>query len=474
MDWPERKILRCLVDCGDQDQNSGLIPNYLGVNHELLQKYALRSDGRIASTATTESKLFFLLRTWFDEQQNKATLEVADRLAEGLRTIDGDEVQLILADLATEPVPREAEIKDALKHIEEAQAKQHLSLSIQHANVMIDAGHSMRAVNMYVVETGTDRMRVLGGGSAAMQTTTTLPELMNKYLVRYGDSPQTGPMTGVAKLDDTFKTGLTPGSLTLIIGQQYVGKTALLLYMLTNIYNTGDNVIFVSCEQDPEHEVLFRIAAQRTGIAVDSIEFKTLTNAEKQRVMDEVTMLSDNDHTFYLSPPEEATDRRLLLARLRSLTRERKIGAIGVDFATLIDVAGILDGKQARGDQEVLALYQMLRDVARGAGCPLIVVHPLAARPPNMRKNSVELEDLSECKGLRFVATNAILVEQDERTGVMELTLMKAKNRRIAHTKFGINFDFKYMTISEPASLNYTLESVGAAEMIGADPLGGL
>jgi len=448
-----------MVDCREGEDESSYLPAYLGISRNLLKDYRLANNGNITQIDTPESVLFCLLDSWYEEKSTKATLEVADRLSAASTMCNPNELRDILISVAAEPLPNEAGVQQALKALEEERASKHRALSIQHVNRMIDNKQDASAIDRYLNDTSAYRLMSDSEDASSM---TTLDDLMQNYLDNYDRPSLVGPLTGIAKLDKTFKSGLTPGSLTLILGEQYIGKTAILLYILMNMYKAGNSVVFASCEQDLEHEIMYRLMSQVTGLPVDELEFRGISADNQKDIRKHVLMGKESVNTFFLSPPEEATDRHLLFSRLRSLVRHHKIDAIGIDYATLIDATGILDTDRARGDQEILALYQTLRGIARRAGCPLIIVHPLTARAPDQRKKPGSLDDVAECKQLRYVATNAIYLEKTRRGDGIKVNILKAKNRRIVDKEFDLDFDFSRMKISDvPLMLDQPIDVLG-------------
>lgn len=77
------------------------------------------------------------------------------------------------------------------------------------------------------------------------------------------DPAQSGPVpTGLVELDRVLGGGLVPGSVTLLGGEPGVGKSTLLLQVLTSMAGTGAPVLLVSAEESAQQ---VRRRAERLG-----------------------------------------------------------------------------------------------------------------------------------------------------------------------------------------------------------------
>ena len=77
------------------------------------------------------------------------------------------------------------------------------------------------------------------------------------------DPTQSGPVpTGLGELDRVLGGGLVPGSVTLLGGEPGVGKSTLLLQVLSSMASTGARVLLVSAEESAQQ---VRLRAERLG-----------------------------------------------------------------------------------------------------------------------------------------------------------------------------------------------------------------
>src|SRR5580693_7012726 len=77
------------------------------------------------------------------------------------------------------------------------------------------------------------------------------------------DPSQSGPVpTGLVELDRVLGGGLVPGSVTLLGGEPGVGKSTLLLQVLSAMARTGAPVLLVSAEESAPQ---VRRRAERLG-----------------------------------------------------------------------------------------------------------------------------------------------------------------------------------------------------------------
>src|SRR5436305_5036185 len=77
------------------------------------------------------------------------------------------------------------------------------------------------------------------------------------------DSTESAPQpTGIGELDRVLGGGLVPGSVTLLGGEPGVGKSTLLLQVMTSVASRGRRALLVSAEESKQQ---VRLRAERLG-----------------------------------------------------------------------------------------------------------------------------------------------------------------------------------------------------------------
>jgi DNA repair protein RadA/Sms len=84
--------------------------------------------------------------------------------------------------------------------------------------------------------------------------------------------------TSVGEFDRVVGGGLTVGSVTLIGGDPGIGKSTLLMQMMSSLGNSGINTLYVSGEESAQQITL---RGQRLGLMLDKIKLLTETNLER-------------------------------------------------------------------------------------------------------------------------------------------------------------------------------------------------
>jgi len=102
------------------------------------------------------------------------------------------------------------------------------------------------------------------------------PAVRTLAQVAAGETERTA--SGLAELDRALGGGLVPGSVVLIGGDPGIGKSTLLIQMLSALAGAGARTLYVSGEESAE-QVSGR--ARRLGLAVGALRLATETNVER-------------------------------------------------------------------------------------------------------------------------------------------------------------------------------------------------
>lgn len=448
MDGSTLEIIRPFVECGEDPEDAITRPFRVGIAPATLQDYTSR-DGKLELADTSGSTMLARLYEQAMLHQAQVSLDVFHDWATDL--VGAEEATAWVTALSRESVPSIAELRAAIAQRDTEQRRQHYNLAMEYVAKLQDLGAPQQDIDRYLCETAAKRLDLSATGVTSLSRgVMTASELFEQYVDDHDKGVKMGIMTGIPKFDEIWSCGWLPGELIIVTGEEYTGKTALLIKLLDNMNSEGP-VVFVSCEQNPE-PIMNRLIASRTGFDVNRIKARVLSKEEKQRVADEAKIMAAGEKPFFLIPPEEASKSTALFARLRSLSANHRLKAIGVDFAMLIDAAELVQSKTARSDEQIAALFKALMEISTEAQCPLIVVHPLTAAQAKEAKKpgDRDLADLAGCKFLRYLTAHGLLVYRNASKEFF-IRVMKAKDHDFAEPKMQLHFDFARMQIGEPS-----------------------
>lgn len=232
-----------------------------------------------------------------------------------------------------------------------------------------------------------------------------------------------------SELTDTLGGGFRPGALYVLAARPALGKTALLLQMLTGLADYG-MVAFSSLEM-PQDELVRRLIAQGAQISHGMLERGQplapvfAEKIERWRETAPVTMAIDDRSTVGVSD---------IRAFARSVARTGPLAAIAVDYLQLIS------GPSGMKRYEVVSdITRQLKILAREMNAPVIALSQLNRGSEHRTDKRPMLADLRESGSIEQDADLVMLLHRDplaeadhdpllQRT-TLPLELMVAKNR---------------------------------------------
>jgi replicative DNA helicase len=217
------------------------------------------------------------------------------------------------------------------------------------------------------------------------------------------DGGLAGVSAGLIDLDQKLG-GLHPSDLLILAGRPSMGKTALATNIAFHVARNyawepqpdgsrktvnGGVVAFFSLEMSPE-QLAMRLLAEVSGVSSDRLRKGEIDASEFGRVRDAAIEVQEAplfiDATGGLSISK-------LAARARRLKRSSGLDLIVVDYLQLV-TAG--DGRTDNRVQEVSAITQGLKALAKELSVPVIALSQLSRQVENREDKRPQLSDLRE------------------------------------------------------------------------------
>jgi replicative DNA helicase len=282
-------------------------------------------------------------------------------------------------------------------------------------------------------------------------TATAVADLIGPYVDRLEmRADETGVTTGWADLD-TLLVRLRPGQLVTVGARPGMGKSVFLINLAMHVaLKLGQPVLFASLEMSRE-EVLARMVAHLARVPLNTLNARTLNEAEHLRVAKVAPMLSMAEHLILDDDPG------IGLPRLRAaLTRMRRAGhpaaLLCVDYLQLMTSAKRAENRQ----QEVSALSRGLKLLAKDFDVPIVVGSQLNRDSERRLDKRPMLADLRESGSVEQDSDVVILLHRDDvykpespRAG--EIDLIVAKHRQGPTATIAAVFQGHYSRIADMA-----------------------
>ena len=234
------------------------------------------------------------------------------------------------------------------------------------------------------------------------------------------DGGLAGVSTGLVDLDQKLG-GLHPSDLLIIAGRPSMGKTALatnIAFSVARSYAweptpTGDRktvnggvVAFFSLEMSAE-QLAMRLLADVSGVSSDRLRKGEIDASEFGRVRDAAIEISEAplfiDATGGLSLAK-------LVARARRLKRQTGLDLIVVDYLQLLTADG---GREQNRVQEVSAITQGLKALAKELSVPVIALSQLSRQVESREDKRPQLSDLRESGSIEQDADAVMFVYRE-------------------------------------------------------------
>ena len=253
----------------------------------------------------------------------------------------------------------------------------------------------------------------------------TVVEYFNRieYLYEHRDEPL-GVPTGLIDLDKLLG-GLQASDLIVVAARPSMGKTSLLLnFGLAAAQRFQQRVLVFSLEMSCQ-QITERLVAQRSEIDSQRLRFGQLTDADWPRLVQATGQLGDVPLWMDDTPGVSAGQVR---AKARRFQAEHGLDLIIVDYLQLMGT----DRRAENRNQEVAAISQALKTLARELNVPVLVASQLSRAVEQRGDKHPMLSDLRDSGAIEqdsdvilFIYRDAVYNDACETPNVAELIVAK-------------------------------------------------
>ena len=236
------------------------------------------------------------------------------------------------------------------------------------------------------------------------------------------DGGLAGLSTGLIDLDAKLG-GLHPSDLLILAARPSMGKSALAVNIAFHVARnyawepqpdgskktiSGGVVAFFQLEMSAD-QLAMRMLAEVSGVSGDRLRKGEIDAVEFGRVRD--AALEIQDAPLYIDDTGGITMAKLA-ARARRLKRMVGLDLIVVDYLQLVTIGG--GGKLDNRVQEVSAITQGLKTLAKELSVPVIALAQLSRQVENREDKKPQLSDLRESGSIEQDADCVMFIYREE------------------------------------------------------------
>lgn len=206
-------------------------------------------------------------------------------------------------------------------------------------------------------------------------------------LHRFG-SGMRGVTTGFHDLDNIL-SGMQNSNLLILAARPGTGKTTFLLNMAQNIATMQKKAIGVFSLEMSKEELVDRLLVDQADVDAWRLKTGKLTEDDFTKLSKAMGVLADAPIFIDDTPGLSIMEMR---SKARRLQMEHKIGLIVVDYLQLV----VPDRKYESRVQEVSAVSQALKNLARELNVPVLAASQLSRAVEHRGEKKPQLADLRE------------------------------------------------------------------------------
>jgi len=192
-------------------------------------------------------------------------------------------------------------------------------------------------------------------------------------------SPNRGVLTGFKDLD-SMTLGFKKGEFVIIAGRPSMGKTSLLLQIVSQVVIPP--VLVVSAEMS-EQLVGERLISQISGVGMHQIKGKRTNLADKNKAKDAVTKIR-NSSIYVLD------EGYITTAKIRTAINEVKPSAVFIDYLQLLYVPDAYGS----GEREVSLISRELKSISIECDVPIVCACQLNRETERRENHAPKMSDL--------------------------------------------------------------------------------
>jgi len=246
-------------------------------------------------------------------------------------------------------------------------------------------------------------------------------------------NPQQSEMfpTGYRDIDEKMGGGMRGGQMVVIAARPATGKSVAALNILAHLaIDKGVPCAFFSREMKGT-ELAIRLLASRANIALDVLNSRRLTDADKNRLVSKINEIMEADLYVDDSTDSDITE---IIAKAKQMHRRHGIRVIAIDYIQLVNCLSIT--KRGGGRQEEMAeVSKLTKRLALATGLVIIAVAQLNRGSEQRSDKRPQSSDLRESGQLEQDADTVILLHREDmhnpdtdRAGEVDFIISKHRN----------------------------------------------
>jgi len=212
-------------------------------------------------------------------------------------------------------------------------------------------------------------------------------------------------ITGFDSLDDLLG-GLQPADLVILAARPSVGKSTLAVNLALNAAKDGAGIGIFSLEMSRE-QLAMRILASETSVDSHRLRLGLYTEAEEQRIIDEVGSLSELSIYIDDTPVQSVVEMR---SKARRLHLEHSLELLVIDYLQLMHG----DGRNNNRVQEISEISRSLKALARDLNIPVLAVSQLSRAVEMRPSHRPQLSDLRESGSIEQDADVVMFIYRED------------------------------------------------------------
>lgn len=245
---------------------------------------------------------------------------------------------------------------------------------------------------------------------------------------RFTDEDALPPIaTGFRDLDD-YLGGLNGGDYITIGARPSVGKTSFALSVARNICRSGAAVPLIFSLEMSRQQIVQRFVSMESGVSTHALRARRLTDQQLQIVTDAYIRVGGWTWAISDVPAQRPLDMRA--RTMRHIAEFPRSVAI-VDYLGLMDT----DGRSENRTQDVSAISKALKNVARDANIPFLVLSQLSRAVEGRSVHVPLLSDLRDSGSIEqdsdvvaFLYREELYDKETDKRGIAELHIAKHRN----------------------------------------------
>lgn len=231
--------------------------------------------------------------------------------------------------------------------------------------------------------------------------------------LRHSDQKITGVPTGFPLLD-SITHGWQPTDLIILAARPSVGKSSFAARLARNAAMSEfkpTSVGFFSLEMSKQ-QLVQRILAAESETLLETIKTGRIDDKEMKRIYEKGVLPLENANIFFDDTGALTTAQ--FRSKARRMVSKNKVGLIIIDYLQLMRTSE----KKNNREQEISAISQELKALAKELGIPIIALSQLSREIEKRAEKKPQLSDLRESGAIEQDADMVIGLYRPDKTDV--------------------------------------------------------